>query len=139
MAAQPRHSVSALPLPHLFRNFVAIAVVLGASLAHGASAYIRVNQVGYTSGASKRAYLMASGAETGAIFAVKNSAGTTIYSATVGAKLGAWGTFTSVYALDFDSVSTAGTYTLSVTSPIAATSPAFKIRSEERRGGEEGR
>jgi endoglucanase len=127
MAAQPRHSVSALPLPHLFRNFVAIALVLGTSLAHGASAYIRVNQVGYTSSASKRAYLMASAAETGAIFAVKNSSGTTIYSAAIGAKLGAWGKFTSVYALDFDSVSTAGTYTLSVTSPIAATSPAFKI------------
>jgi endoglucanase len=127
MAAQPRHSVSALPLPHLFRNFVAIALVLGTSLAHGASAYIRVNQVGYTSSASKRAYLMASAADTGAIFAVKNSSGTTIYSAAIGAKLGAWGKFTSVYALDFDSVSTAGTYTLSVTSPIAATSPAFKI------------
>ena len=33
----------------------------------------------------------------------------------------------AVYALDFDSVSTAGTYTISVASPIAATSPAFKI------------
>jgi hypothetical protein len=41
--------------------------------------------------------------------------------------LGAWGTFGTVYALDFDSVSTAGTYTISVASPIAATSPAFKI------------
>ena len=45
----------------------------------------------------------------------------------VGTSLGAWGTFTAVYALDFDSVSTAGTYTISVASPIAATSPAFKI------------
>jgi endoglucanase len=70
---------------------------------------------------------MASGAETEAAFAVKNSSGTTVYSAGVGASLGAWGTFTNVYALDFDSVSTAGTYTLSVASPIAATSPAFKI------------
>ncbi len=96
-------------------------------MAHGASAYVRVNQVGYSSGTSKRAYLMATGAETGATFALKNSAGTTIYSAPVGASLGAWGTFTNVYALDFDSVSTAGTYTISVASPIAATSPAFKI------------
>jgi endoglucanase len=71
---------------------------------------------------------MASASETGATFAVKNSGGTTVYSASVGTSLGAWGnTFTSVYALDFDSVSTAGTYTISVASPIAATSPTFKI------------
>jgi endoglucanase len=70
---------------------------------------------------------MSSAAESGATFAVKNSGGTTVYSASVGTSLGAWGTFGTVYALDFDSVSTAGTYTISVASPIAATSPAFKI------------
>src|SRR5260370_5811060 len=70
---------------------------------------------------------MASAAETGATFGVKSCGGTSVYSASVGTSLGAWGTFTSVYALDFDSVSTAGTYTISVASPIAATSPAFKI------------
>src|SRR5882762_5417257 len=124
LPAQPAPS-AASTLSHLF--FVALAVVAAAGLAHGASAYIRVNQVGYTSGASKRAYLMATAAETGATFAVKNFGGSTVYSASVGTSLGAWGTFTSVYALDFDSVSTAGTYTISVASPIAATSPAFKI------------
>jgi endoglucanase len=106
---------------------VAVTVVAGASLAHAASAYIRVNQVGYGSGASKRAYLMSTAAETGATFAVKNSSGATVFSASVGTSLGAWGTFSSVYALDFDSVATAGTYTISVASPVAATSPAFKI------------
>src|SRR5216684_461613 len=90
-------------------------------------AFVRVNQVGYATTASKRAYLMASAAETGATFAVKNSSGTTVYSASVGTTVGAWGNFADVYALDFDSVSTAGTYTISVASPIAATSPAFKI------------
>jgi hypothetical protein len=69
---------------------------------------------------------MASGSESGATFAVKNSSGSTVYSAKVGASLGAWGTF-SVYTLDFDAVSTADTYTISVASPIAAKSPAFKI------------
>ena len=44
----------------------------------GASAFVRVNQVGYPTGASKRAYLMASAAETGATFAVKNSSGATV-------------------------------------------------------------
>ena len=125
MIDQTGHSVSARILSHLL--LVAITAFVGTGLAHAASAYIRVNQVGYAGGSTKRAYLMASGAESGATFAVKNSSGTTVYSAAVGTSLGAWGTFTSVYALDFDSVSTAGTYTISVASPIAATSPAFKI------------
>jgi endoglucanase len=125
MAAQPGHSAFARILSHLF--LVSLAVFLGAGPAHAANAYLRVNQVGYAGNSTKRAYLMASGAETGATFAVKNSSGTTVYSAAVGASLGTWGTFTNVYALDFDSVSTAGTYTISVASPIAATSPTFKI------------
>src|SRR5260370_5664390 len=70
---------------------------------------------------------MASAAETGATFGVKSCGGTSVYSASVGTSHGTWGTFACVYALDFDSVSTAGTYTISVASPIAATSPAFKI------------
>ena len=104
-----------------------LTVFATAGLSNAASAYIRVNQVGYASGATKRAYLMSSAAETGATFAVKNSGGTTVYSASVGISLGAWGSFTSVYALDFDSVSTAGTYTVSVAAPVAATSPTFEI------------
>jgi endoglucanase len=106
----------------------AATVLAGMGVAHAASAYIRVNQVGYISSASKRAYLMASASEAEATFAVKNSAGTTVYSASVGSSVGTWGSFT-VYGLDFDSVSTAGAYTISVASPIAATSPSFTIDS----------
>jgi endoglucanase len=127
MVVRTRHSGSVRILSHLF--LVTLAFFVGAGPAHAASAYIRINQVGYAGSATKRAYLMASGAEAGATFAVKNSSGTTVYSASVGTSLGAWGTFTNVYGLDFDSVSTAGTYTISVASPIAATSPAFKIDS----------
>jgi endoglucanase len=126
MAVLPGQSASARILFHLF-FIVAFTVFAGAGLANAASAYVRVNQVGYVGSSTKRAYLMASGAEAGARFAVKNSSGTTVYSASVGTSLGAWGTFSSIYALDFDSVGTAGTYTISVASPIAATSPAFKI------------
>ena len=125
MVDRVRHSASARILSHLLLG--ALTVVVATDLARAASAYIRINQVGYAASSSKRAYLMASGAETGATFAVKNSSGTTVYSAAVGTSLGAWGTFTSVYALDFDSVSTTGTYTISVASPIAATSSPFKI------------
>src|SRR5579864_8706176 len=125
MSDAHRHSTSTRLLSHLWS--LALMVLVADGLAHGASAFIRVNQVGYPGSASKRAYLMATASESGATFAVKNSSGTTVFTAGVGASLGAWGTFTSVYALDFDSVSTAGTYTISVASPVAATSPAFKI------------
>ena len=52
---------------------------------------------------------MASAAETGATFTVKNSSGTTVASGAVGTSLGRWGTaYPVVYALDFDGVTTAG-------------------------------
>jgi len=49
------------------------------SLAFAQTAFVRVNQIGYVSGASKRAYLMASAAETGATFSLKNSSGTVVF------------------------------------------------------------
>ncbi len=72
----------------------ALLAALTASIgpAAAASAFVRVNQVGYSAGASKRAYLMASAAETGATFAVKNASGTTVFSAAIGANLGSWST-----------------------------------------------
>jgi len=94
------------------------------------AAFVRVNQVGYPSTASKRAYLMSNALETGATFSVKNASGTTVHSASVGASLGAWSnSFKNVYALDFDAVAAAGSYTISVTGPVAATSPGFRIDS----------
>src|SRR6266849_2601924 len=114
-----------------FFSSVSRIVILSvlASAAYAQSAFVRVNQVGYASGSSKRAYLMASGAETGATFVVKNSSGSTVFGpAAIGANLGSWSSgFPDVYALDFDSFVTSGTYTISVTGPIAASSPGFKI------------
>lgn len=106
---------------------VLTAVLSSTSLTWGQSAYLRVNQVGYLSNAAKRAYLMTATAETGAIFSVNNSSGMSVFSAPIGANQGTWGTFTYVYALDFDSLSTAGTYTISVTGPATAASVLFKI------------
>ena len=107
-----------------------IAVGIGATAqAATATAYVRVNQLGYPD-AAKRAYLMSSTAETGATFSVKNSAGSTVYTAAIGANLGSWSSsYPDVYALDFDSVATAGTYSISVTGPVAATSPSFVINT----------
>ena len=107
-----------------------LIIVLIATAVQAQNAFIRVNQVGYVTTANKRAYLMASASETGATFSLKNSSGTTVYSAPIGLNLGSWsGSYPNVYALDIPtSVTTAaGTYTISVSGPIAATSPSFKI------------
>ena len=61
------------------------------TIAHAQSAFVRVNQVGYVSGGAKRAYLMASAAETGATFSVLNSSGASVFGPTaIGTKLGSW-------------------------------------------------
>ncbi|MFL6128226.1 MAG: glycoside hydrolase family 9 protein [Mycobacteriales bacterium] len=92
------------------------------------SAFVRVNQVGYPGTGSKRAYLMSSVAETGATFAVRTTAGATAFSGPIGANLGKWSTaYPNVYALDFTGVTAAGSYTIAVTGPVAASSPAFRI------------
>src|SRR5262244_1980415 len=107
-----------------------ILIIAFVSIAASAqSAFVRVNQVGYVSGGAKRAYLMASAAETAATFVIKNSGGTTVFGpVAIGANLGSWsGNYANVYALDFNNLVTAGTYTIAVNGPIAANSPSFKI------------
>ena len=48
----------------------------------------------------------------------------------IGASLGSWSSsYPDVYALDFDSFVTAGTYTISVSGPLAVMSPSFKTDS----------
>jgi endoglucanase len=89
--------------------------------------FVRVNQTGYVTSAPKRAYLMSSASSTGASFSVLNATGTAVFSASIGPSQGSWGSFTHVYALDFDSVSTAGTYTISVSGSISASSVGFRI------------
>ena len=122
-------------LPWSAGTIVVIGTILAAGLgtaparAAASTAFVRVNQLGYATGSqAKRAYLMASAAETGAVFSVKNASGATVYSAPIGASLGKWSTsYPDVYALDFNPVTTAGTYTVTVTGPIGATSPSFAI------------
>jgi endoglucanase len=112
---------------------VGIAVLAAAGSAPRAgsavtSAFVRVNQVGYPTGAAKRAYLMSSVAEIGATFSVKNASGDTVFTGPVGASLGSWSrTYSFVYPLDFDALITPGTYTIEVAGPLAASSPSFKI------------
>ena len=116
-------------LPHFFIK-ITIVVLVAASL-YAQSAFVRVNQVGYVAGSSKRAYLMASGSESGATFSVKNSSGTTVFGpAAISATLGSWSSsYPDVYGLDFDALTAVGTYTITVSGPIAASSPGFSIDS----------
>jgi endoglucanase len=121
-----RRAVSALLGTAVAVPFLA-AVVPSAAHAATGTAYVRINQLGY-SAAAKRAYLMPSTAETGATFSVANSSGTAVYTAPIGALLGSWSSsYPDVYALDFGSVTTPGTYTITVTGTVAATSPSFPI------------
>jgi endoglucanase len=119
----------------LFGTALAVPLLAVAlpNVAHAATgtAYVRINQLGY-SAAAKRAYLMASKAEAGATFSVINSSGTSVYSGPIGANLGSWSSsYPDVYALDFGSVTAPGTYTISVTGPVAANSPSFSINTAQ--------
>src|SRR5436309_1612879 len=120
------------------RPIVALALAGVTALTAGASvqsagsavtgAFVRVNQLGYPGSAMKRAYLMSSADETGATFSLRNARGATVYTAPIGASLGAWSRdYSFVYPLDFDGVSASGTYTISVSGPLAASSPTFAI------------
>ncbi|MBA2287820.1 MAG: hypothetical protein H0W02_20285, partial [Ktedonobacteraceae bacterium] len=132
----------------VFRPFIAsiLAGVLGSTLviglifsmvlvrtpAHAASAaYVRVNQVGYINGETKRAILMASGSESGATFEVINTAnGHSVYHAAIGASQGRWSNaYPNTYLLDFTAVTATGSYTVRVSGSIGADSPTFKIDS----------
>jgi len=101
------------------------AVLFAALSAHAVTAYIRVNQIGYESGFSARAYLMTTAAISAANFAVRNSGGTVVASGSAGTSLGSWGTY-SVYPIDF-TLSAADTYTISVSGSVSAISPAFRV------------
>jgi hypothetical protein len=92
-----------------------IAATVDPAQAAAPSAFVRVNQVGYVASAPKRAYLLASGLQTGATFSLRNGS-TTVFSGPIGADLGSWtNAYPHVYALDFDAVSTVGAaYTIVV-------------------------
>ncbi len=134
-ASRTRRRFSALLTGMLLTGLTIAALLVssvwaGAARAATGTAFIRVNQLGYATSATKRAYLMASASEAGATFSVRNSGGTTVASGTVGASLGSWSSaYPDVYALDFGSVSAAGTYTIAVSGPIAATSSSFALNS----------
>jgi endoglucanase len=112
----------------ILRAVFSLLILMSAGCARSAdatAAYIRVNQVGYESAQSARGYLMADPGRTGIKFTVQDSEGRTVFSGASASSTGLWGQYT-IYPLDF-TVSTAGTYTLSVAEPIRTSSPAFRV------------
>jgi len=116
-----------MAIRHCKKCPVGIAVLASLFIAPAthAAPYVRINQIGYESGEAGRAYVMTTTALASARFKVLNSSGTAVASGTVGATTGTWRKF-KVYPIDF-TITGAGTYTISVTGPVSATSAKFTI------------
>jgi endoglucanase len=118
---------SLLVLPFLALLAVGAA---GAKTASPPRVVVRVDQVGYPTAATKRAFLMSETAEPRAIFRVVDEHGHTVYRGRVGRSTGAWSArYAHVYPLDFAGVHTSGSYTV-VTR--GATSPRFRIEAPRK-------
>jgi endoglucanase len=118
-------AVDRLPRPTSNILTIISCLFLAALPSYAVTGYIRVNQIGYEASLSMRAYLMTTSAVSSVSYAVKNSGGTTVASGSAGATLGKWGSY-SVYPIDF-MLSTADTYTITVSGPVSATSPGFRV------------
>jgi endoglucanase len=96
------------------------------------AAQVRVDQGGYAPGETKTAYLMAGATVGGEHFAVLDNKGRTVLNGAVGAtSRGAWNDeYPAVYPIDLSALNRAGRYSVKVSGPAAATSPAFEIRSK---------
>jgi endoglucanase len=105
--------------------------VLTAAPAQAApSGQVRVDQVGYAIGEAKHAYLMAPAAADGSRFAVVDSRGRTALSGRIGASAGEWNAgYSAVHDIDFSRLSRPGTYRITVSGKVSASSPSFRIGS----------
>ena len=109
------------------RVAMALGLIACACFAQAAKAatYVRVNQVGYGSGQSSRAYVMTTSSITSESFQILDSSGSVVDSGSVGSTTGKWDGY-HVYPLDF-TVSGNGGYTVKVFGTVSATSPTFRI------------
>jgi hypothetical protein len=88
-------------------------------------AIIRVDQVGYATSETKRAYLLAPRSLAGAPFRLRDGSGRTLITGKVGASAGAWNdTYTAVHPIDFTAIGVPGTYTLEAAGVV---SPKFRV------------
>ncbi|HEV2935084.1 MAG TPA: glycoside hydrolase family 9 protein [Streptosporangiaceae bacterium] len=88
---------------------------------------MRVNQVGYPSSGPKLAYVMLARKVAAVRFEVTTRYGV-VYQGTSTENVGSWNSaYQAVYRLSFSGVNSPGVYQVKVTSPAAASSPAFVI------------
>jgi hypothetical protein len=88
---------------------------------------VRVNQVGYPSSGPKLAYVMLARKVAAVRFEVTTRYGV-VYQGTSTEDVGSWNSaYQAVYRLSFSGVNSPGVYQVKVTSPAAASSPAFVI------------
>lgn len=108
---------------------IVAAMLLAPAAAAAESAFVRVDQVGYSTSGPKRAYVMSSADQSGRMFMVRSAAdGMVVFTGSAGPSLGAWsGAFPHVHPLDFDTLVTPGRYTISLAGEGAASSPVFAI------------
>jgi endoglucanase len=92
-----------------------------------AASYLRLNQVGYKSGLSSRAYLMTTSNTSGLPFTINSSNGNVAATGVVGASAGRWGSY-YIYPIDF-LITGSDKYTISVGGVANVKSPAFSIDS----------
>ncbi|MFJ9847095.1 glycoside hydrolase family 9 protein [Kitasatospora sp. NPDC101155] len=99
------------------------------SLAAGAPrAVVRVDQVGYTPGEAKQAYLMTSVSASKASFRVLDASGKEILKGKVGSSTGGWNSkYKAVHTLDLSPLTEPGDYRIEVSGPVTAVSPTFRI------------
>src|ERR1700743_501161 len=107
-----------------FALVVALFALMSPS-AWAANSYVRVSLVGYEQGVSAEADLMTTSTVSGETFKVINSSGEAVSSGNVAASSGTWGSYT-IYPITF-TVSSAGSYTVSVKGTVSATSPRFPV------------
>ncbi|GAA4683067.1 glycoside hydrolase family 9 protein [Phytohabitans rumicis] len=116
------------------RALLALCLVLVAApapaSAHASPGLVRVDQVGYATGESKTAYLLAPRPAPGARFSVVDERGRDVHTGRVGANAGAWSTaYTAVHPIDLSAVRTPGTYRVRV---AGAESPKFRVDSPDK-------
>lgn len=91
---------------------------------------IRVDQVGYLTGETKVAMLLAPRDASGATATVVDSGGHAVTTAPIGGNRGRWNPqYTFVQPIDLSGLTTPGTYRVRVTGKVTAESPAFRIGS----------
>ena len=116
----------------------ALVIIVDGSFALAAppasrTAFIRVNQVGYTTRRIEARVPDGERRGNGRHVRREVRPRPPCSPAPVGANLGSWSSsLPNVYALDFSSVATAGTYTMAVTGPSPATSPSSASTPAER-------